>query len=73
MADQNVDVAQLIQGLALQLNNLTGTVKSQGAGAVASFCGETKGYKDWFQNVEPLMNPWILTMSKLNHALIEIK
>ena len=73
MADQNVDVAQLFQGLALQLNNLTGTVKSQGAGAVASFCGETKGYKDWIQNVEPLMNPWILTMSKLNHALIEIK
>ena len=73
MAYQNVDVAQLFQGLALQLNNLTGTVKSQGAGAVASFCGETKGYKDWFQNVEPLMNPWILTMSKLNHALIEIK
>ena len=73
MADQNVDVAQLFQGLPLQLNNLTGTVKSQGAGAVASFCGETKGYKDGFQNVEPLMNPWILTMSKLNHALIEIK
>ena len=73
MADQNVDVAQLFQGLALQLKNLTGTIKSQGAGAVASFCGETKGYKDWFQNVEPLMNLWILTMSKLNHALIEIK
>ena len=72
MADQNVDV-QLFQGLALQLNNLTGTIKSQGVGAVPSFCGETKGYKDWFQNVETLMNPWILTISKVNHALIEIK
>ena len=73
MADQNVDVVQLFQGLALQLNNLTGTIKSQGVGAVPSFCRETKGYKDWFQNVETLMNPWILTISKVNHALIEIK
>ena len=73
MADQNVDVAQLFQGLTLQLNNLTGTIKSQGACAVPSFCGETKGYKDWFQNVETLMNPWTLTISKVNHALIEIK
>ena len=73
MADQNVDVVQLFQGLALQLNNLTGSIKSQGVGAVPSFCGETKGYKDWFQNVETLMNLWILTISKINHALIEIK
>ena len=57
MADQNEDVAQLFQGLALQLNNLTGTMKSQGAGAVRSFCGETKGYKSWIQNVETLINP----------------
>ena len=48
MADQNVDVVQLFQGLALQLNNLTGTMKSQGAGAVPSFCGETK----WIQLVQ---------------------
>ena len=73
MADQNVDVAQLFQGLALQLNNLTGTIKSQGAGAVPSFCGETKGHKEWIQNVETLMNPWTLIMFRLNHALIEIK
>ena len=73
MADQNVDVAQLFQGLALQLNNLTGTIKSQGAGAVPSFCGETKGYKDWFQNVDTLMSQWTLIMFRLNHALIEIK
>ena len=73
MADQNVDVAQLFQGLALQLNNLTGTIESQGASAVSSFCGETKGYKDWFQNVETLINQWTLIMFTLNHALIEIK
>ena len=73
MADQNVDVVQLFQGLALQLNNLTGTIKSQGAGAVPSFCGETKGYKDWFQNVDTLMSQWTLIMFRLNHALIEIK
>ena len=72
MAEQNVDL-QLFQGLALQLNNLTGTIKSQGVSTVPSFCGETKGYKDWFQNVETLMNPWILTISKVNRALIEIK
>ena len=56
MADQNVDVAQLFQGLALQLNNLTGIIKSHTIG-VPSFCGETKGYEDWFQNVETLMIP----------------
>ena len=73
MANQNVDVAQLFQGLALQLNNLTGTIKSQGAGAVPSLCGETKGYKEWIQNVEMLMNPWTLIMFRLHHALIETK
>ena len=52
MADQNVDVAQLFQGLAVQLNNLTGTIKSQGAGAVPSFSGEVKGYKEWIKSVE---------------------
>ena len=73
IADQNVDIAQLFQGPPLQLNNLTGTIESQGAGAVPSFCGETKGYKDWFQNVETLMSQWTLIMFRLNHALIEIK
>ena len=52
MANQNVDVAQLFQGLALHLNNLTGTIKSQGAAAVQSFGGEAKGYKEWVKSVE---------------------
>ena len=52
MADQNVDVAQLFQGLALHLNNLTGTIKSQGGAAVQSFGGEAKGYKEWIKSVE---------------------
>ena len=52
MADQNVDVVNLFQGLALQLNNLSSTIKGQGAGGVPSFSGEAKGYKEWIKSVE---------------------
>ena len=52
MAYQNEDVVNLFQGLALQLNNLSSTIKGQGAGGVPSFSGEAKGYKEWIKSVE---------------------
>lgn len=53
MADQNVDVAKLFQFFfAFHLNNLGGTIKSQGAAVVPSFVGEAERYLEWIKSVE---------------------
>ena len=71
MVDQNVDVAQLFQGIVFHLNNLTGTIKSEDA----HLSGEAKGYKEWTQKVETQTEPYSdrSKVKKLLKTIVENK